>query len=111
MNVLITGASGQDGYYLTALCRAHGAQVIGAGRSGPDVKLDVADLMAVRKLMQECRPDYVFHLAADSTVEHGALFANHAAIGAGTVNILESCWNACRGARVFVPGSAMQFAN
>jgi len=111
MTVLIVGASGQDGHYLTRLCSEKGARVIGCGRSGPDVKLDVADFAKVESLIQDSKPDFVFHFAADSTLAHDALFSNHAAICTGAVNILESCWRHCRGARVFLPGSAVQFEN
>ncbi|HYE72328.1 MAG TPA: GDP-mannose 4,6-dehydratase, partial [Blastocatellia bacterium] len=111
MIILITGASGQDGHYLTKLCQEQGAKVIGVGRTGPDLRFDVTDFSAVEDLIRAIRPTFVFHLAADSTLSHEALFSNHAAISTGAVNVLEACWRHCRGARVFFPGSAMQFAN
>src|SRR5690349_17284970 len=111
MIVLIIGASGQDGYYLTQLCLEQGAQVIGAGRRGPNIKIDVANFSEVEELIRDTKPDYLFQFAADSTLSPEALFSNHAAVSTGTVNVLESCWRHCRNVRVFVPGSAVQFAN
>ena len=109
--ILITGATGQDGHYLTTLCLGFGNRVIGAGRNGPDIRLNVCDFSAVESLVRSVEPDFVFHFAADSTLAHEALLPNHRAISTGAINILEACWRHCRAARVFLPGSAAQFEN
>lgn len=77
--VLVTGASGQDGGYLTERLVGEGA-VVHAVVGGPDADLppwldgaqvhhvDLADPEAVRGLVLATRPDEVFNLAAVSSV-------------------------------------------
>jgi GDPmannose 4,6-dehydratase len=112
MKAIIFGISGQDGYYFTQLLTTNKVKVIGVSRSGVNgIKGDVSDPIFVKYLIKAHRPDYIFHFAANSTTDHGALFENHAAISTGTLNILESVRQHCTGARVFLSGSAMQFKN
>src|ERR1043166_5929016 len=111
MTVLITGAHGQDGHYLSRLCSEGGATVIATGRNMLNANLNVADSEAVEAMIRETTPDYIFHFAAISSISHDTLFGNHEAISTGSVNILESCWRHCRQARIFLPGSALQFDN
>ena len=80
MKALIFGASGQDGHYLAGLCRASAIEPIGVSRSGTGVRANVAETAAVRDLVHHFQPAYVFHLAAESTLRHEALFENHATI-------------------------------
>jgi len=113
MKAVIFGISGQDGVYLKALCQKGQAEVIGVSRSD-DAELvvgDVADFSFVEALLREQRPDYVFHLAANSTTRHEALFENHKTISTGTLNILEAVKRHCPGSRVFITGSGVQFQN
>jgi GDPmannose 4,6-dehydratase len=56
-------------------------------------------------------PQYVFHLAANSTTRHDALFENHETISTGTLNIFEAVKRHCPDARVFMAGSGVQFVN
>lgn len=111
MRALIFGASGQDGHYLTQLFNKENIEVVGVSRSQGGIKGDVGDYACVEGLIKQHRPDYVFHLAANSTTRHDALFDNHRTIETGTLNILESVRLHCPGTRVFLSGSAMQFAN
>ena len=53
----------------------------------------------------------IFHLAAISTTRHDAIYENHAAIGTGTINILESVKRWSPGSKVFITGSGLQFIN
>ena len=46
MNALIFGVNGQDGYYLTELCKRNGIEPIGISRSG-GLRGDVSDLGTV----------------------------------------------------------------
>jgi GDPmannose 4,6-dehydratase len=46
-----------------------------------------------------------------STTAHHALFENHAAIGTGAINILESVKQWSPGTKVFITGSGLQFVN
>jgi GDPmannose 4,6-dehydratase len=53
----------------------------------------------------------IFHLAATSTTRHHAIYENHAAIGTGTINILESVKRWSPSSKVFITGSGLQFIN
>ena len=110
MKALIFGASGQDGHYLTELCKKQGLGSVGVSRSGP-VKGDVADLVTVEKIIKETKPAYIFHMAANSTTKYEALFENHQAISTGTLNILHSVKQHAPAAKVFITASGVQFRN
>jgi GDPmannose 4,6-dehydratase len=111
VNAVIFGANGQDGHYLSQLCRAKGIVPIGVSRSGSWVRGDVSSFDDVSRLIKQHLPAYVFHLAAVSTTRHDALFENHATIATGTLNILESVRKWCPTAKVFIVGSGVQFEN
>ena len=109
---LIFGAGGQDGYYLSQLCRERGLTAVGCSRSaGAWIQGDVADRRFVEELVREHRPAYIFQLAARSTTSHEALFDNHAAIASGTLNVLEAAKLHAPQARIFLPGSGVMFRN
>lgn len=111
MKALIFGANGQDGYYLHALLQEQGVVVIGASRSGGWVRADVASWSDVEALIEKHKPDFVFHLAANSTTQHSALYENHATICTGALNILEAVKTHCPASKVFLSGSGVQFEN
>ena len=111
MSAIIFGANGQDGHYLSMLLQKKGLEVISVSRGGNGFQADVADSAAVHELIKSHQPQYVFHLAANSTTRHNALFENHAAISTGTLNILESVKTASPGSKVFISGSGLQFRN
>jgi GDPmannose 4,6-dehydratase len=112
MKALIFGISGQDGYYLNELCNKKGIEVIGVSRSGGNwIKGNVADYTLVTGLVKTHQPDFIFHLAANSTTKHSALFENHETISTGTINILEAVKNYCPTSKVFITGSGVQFKN
>ncbi len=111
MTAIIFGANGQDGYYLSALLQKKGLKVIAVSRKGTEICADVADAPVVHNLIATHQPDYIFHLAANSTTRHAALYENHSAISTGTLNILESVKTASSHSKVFISGSALQFKN
>ncbi|MEO5684278.1 MAG: GDP-mannose 4,6-dehydratase [Chitinophagaceae bacterium] len=111
MTAIIFGANGQDGFYLSALLEKEGLQVIAVSRKGTAVTADVADAAAVNSLIAAHQPACVFHLAANSTTRHDALFENHAAISTGTLNILEAVKTSSPHSKVFISGSGLQFRN
>ena len=110
LKALIFGISGQDGFYLSSLLKEKGIEVIGSSRT-QGIKGDIGDLFFVEYLIKEHSPDYIFHLAADSSTKHQHLFQNHNSISTGTINILESCRIYSPESRIFLAGSAMQFEN
>jgi len=108
MNALIFGANGQDGYYLTQLLEAQQYTVHKAGRNSfPSLSnyKELCDYIETEK------PAYIFHLAANSTTSHKALFDNHETISTGTINILEAVKNFSPDTKVFISGSGLQFEN
>ena len=111
MTAIIFGASGQDGFYLNELLRKQGIQVVGISRSGDFLRTDITNYTAVSNLIKEYQPVFIFHLAANSTTRHDALFENHATISAGALNILEAVKNFSAHTKVFISGSGLQFKN
>jgi GDPmannose 4,6-dehydratase len=100
VTALIFGANGQDGPYLLEALQEKGVETVGVSRSGPWKHADVSAREDVERLVREVRPDYVFQLAANSTTRHDATFENHGAVRLH-----------CPTARVFIPGSGLQFRN
>jgi GDPmannose 4,6-dehydratase len=75
------------------------------------LSIDLADFEQIKRLIAEHQPSHIFHLAANSTTRHDALFENHQTIATGTLNILEAVHRHSRHTRVFVTGSGVQFRN
>ena len=111
MTAIIFGANGQDGFYLSELLRQNNCEVIGVSRHGNFVHADVGNYSAVKDLVKQYQPDFIFHLAANSTTSHDALFENHQTIATGTLNVLESVKNFSSRSKVFICGSGLQFKN
>jgi len=111
MKAIIFGVSGQDGYYLSTLLKEQGYEIIGVSRQNESMKVDIADYSSVEALVKQYQPNYIFHLAANSTTRHEALFENHATIETGTLNILEAVKNSSPLTKVFISGSGLQFKN
>jgi len=101
MRALISGVSGQDGWYLSQHLKSLGYRVFGGYRRGsntilPDgvepVPMEMTEYESVRKAIKDTKPDEVYNLAAQSHV--GESFncplytgsVNHA----GVVRILEA---------------------
>lgn len=108
---LIFGANGQDGYYLERLYREMGIECLGISRSGDGITGDVSDFVQVEMLVRKYCPSHVFHLAANSTTRHSAIFENHETISTGTLNVLEAVRLHSPLAKVFITGSGVQFKN
>ena len=109
---VIFGASGQDGIYMTALCRRKGFETITVARSaGFDLRGSVADIDFTREIIRRHKPALVFHFAANSTTRHDALFENHETISTGTLNILENVRLHSPDTKVLITGSGVQFEN
>lgn len=107
MSAIIFGINGQDGFYLNKLLLALNIQVHGISRDD----LDISNYTQVSELIKKNKPDYIFHLAANSTTNHAALFENHSTINTGTINILEAIKNFSPHSKIFISGSGLQFKN
>jgi GDPmannose 4,6-dehydratase len=108
---VIFGASGQDGHYLAALLTKCGYTVVPVSRKQGFVNADITSYDAVADLIKNYKPDYIFHLAAQSTVSHNAMFENHDVISGGTLNVLEAVRLFSPQSKVFITGSGLQFKN
>lgn len=112
MRAIIFGINGQDGHYLKLLLEQKGIEVLGVSRSaGNWIQGSVSDHELVNQLVKSHQPDYIFHLAANSTTKHSALFENHETIATGTLILLEAVHQFSPTTKVFLSGSAMQFVN
>ncbi len=108
---IIFGACGQTGHYLQKILADQGQRVCGVGRSGGERRVDIRDFSQVEPLIRELRPDRIFHLAANSTTHHAAIFENQATIMDGTIHVLEAAKRHAPEARIFITGSGLQFVN
>ena len=111
MKAVIFGSSGQDGHYLRQLLHRENVETVEISRSGGELIGSISDRDFVEGVVKTNRPDYIFHFAANSTTRHEAVFDNHDAISTGTVNVLEAARRHSPESRIFLSGSAMQFAN
>jgi GDPmannose 4,6-dehydratase len=106
---IIFGINGQDGFYLSMLLQKMEYKVIGISRT--DSNTDLTNFESVGELVKKNTPNLIFHLAANSTTRHDALFENHTTIRTGTFNILEAVKIYSPKTKVFISGSGLQFVN
>jgi GDPmannose 4,6-dehydratase len=112
MIALIFGINGQDGYYLKRILKDNGVNVIGVSRSHGDwISGNVGNFSVVSELIKENKPDYIFHLAANSSTRHEFVFENYETISTGTLNILQAAYQHSPNSRIFISGSGLQFVN
>lgn len=112
MSAIIFGINGQDGIYLGRLLNEQGMPVIGVSRSaGNWISGDVSDYSFVKEIVAKSKPDFIFHLAANSSTRHDVVFENHDTISTGTLNILEAVYRSSPTTKVFLSGSGLQFVN
>src|SRR5207248_1120270 len=107
MKALVTGAGGFVGQALVAHLGAAGDEVAGLDRVGGP---DITDAGAVRRMVEEHRPDAVYHLAAVTHI--GASWDAPLDVfrinAEGTLNVLSACSAAGVG-RVLVVASADEY--
>ncbi len=106
--IIVTGHTGFKGSWLTYWLLSFGAKVIGISKDIPtkpsnyealnlkkkciDLRLDITNLKNIKKLILNKKPDYIFHLAAQSLVNKSYNFPveTFKTNSMGTLNILES---------------------
>ena len=119
---LISGITGQDGFFLTQLLRSKNYEVIGLSQlealpkthknsiahSPQYFQVDMTDSTAVSNLIKTTKPDEVYHLASQSSP--GASWERPAHTlnvnGLGTLNLLEAVRHFSPQTRVFHASSA-----
>lgn len=112
MKAIIFGVNGQDGFYLNQLLTKLAVEVIGVStKENKWIKGDVSVRKFVSELVKTHQPHFIFHLAANSTTRHDALWDNHRAISTGSLNILEAVKKYTPACKVFLSGSGLQFKN
>ena len=106
---LITGVTGQDGWYLRELLEAKGYEVYGWRRD----ECDVTDPEQVRVAVQQAQPNEIYHLAAQSHVgdSEGAAQETRRVNVQGTENLLHSSQREVPEARFFFASSCHVFGD
>lgn len=100
--VLITGSTGFTGRYMAEEMHSAGYEVYGLMHRAPEREMpdltathvcDLGDRMGLKRIVEEVRPDYVIHLAAIATIEHGDMDVIYRTNVVGTRNLLEAVAN------------------
>ena len=104
-SVLIFGAGGQDGFYLSSLCKHMGANVFQFSRKKGDIVGNVCNYQLVSKTIANLKPNYIINFAACSSVKHEYILKNHDTITTGSLNILEAVKIHSPHSKVFITGS------
>lgn len=106
---LITGVTGQDGWYLRELLEGKGYEVYGWRRD----ECDVTDPEQVRVAVQQAQPNEIYHLAAQSHVgdSEGAGAETQRVNVQGTENLLRSTQREVPEARFFFASSCHVFGD
>jgi len=127
---LITGITGQDGFYLTHFLLEQGYRVVGLVRrtslptnarlrtlrGSPNLHLihgDVTDVTSIQKAVSTFQPDEFYHLAAQSHVAMSWEYplATADITGIGVLNCLEALRQEKPDCRFYFAGSSEQFGN
>ena len=128
---LITGINGQDGSYLAEFLLEKGYEVWGTLKRNSvsenqssrltknvfsRVKLeytDMTDMSSLIRVLQLCRPDEVYNLAAQSHVRISfdqPIYTSEV-VGIGTLNLLEAARIICPKVRIYQASSSEMFGN
>jgi GDPmannose 4,6-dehydratase len=119
---LVTGATGQDGYYLTKHLLAVGYEVHGVARRVTDRQLnprvtwheaDMTDSATLSRIVSETKPTEIYNLAAQSHVGHSfdAPQMTFQVNAMGTLCLLEAVRQSCPSARFYQASTSELFGN
>lgn len=127
---ILTGVTGQDGYYLSHYLLSLGYRVIGIRRrtstsnvgrlrtliGSPNFHIvdgDISDLSSLQNVIQQFKPDEFYHLAAQSHVAMSWKYpvTTCELTGLGVLNCLEAIRQIKPDTRFYFAGSSEQFGN
>jgi len=127
---IVTGVSGQDGFYLSHYLLSLGYRVVGIKRrtSTPNLQRlrtligspnfhivdgDISDLSSLKDAVRKFKPDELYHLAAQSHVALSWKYPTTTCelTGLGVLNCLEALRQEKPDARFYFAGSSEQFGN
>lgn len=130
LKAVVTGVTGQDGFYLTRLLLSKGYQVIGVKRrtslptdrrlsqfmGTPNFVLadgDVTDQSSIEQIVADFKPSEFYHLAAQSHVQRSWDYPvlTSQTTGIGTLHCLEAIRRNHPQCRFYFAGSSEQFGN
>ncbi len=122
MRALITGINGFVGGYLTDYLLSRGIEVWGTRLPGTSINpelsckatiidMDIINKNQIVKIIEKCMPDYIFHLAAQSSV---ALSWKNPQMTMninvnGTLNLLDSVRDTKKDSRILIVGSSEEY--
>ncbi|MED0738409.1 GDP-mannose 4,6-dehydratase [Aneurinibacillus thermoaerophilus] len=118
MRALITGVAGFVGKYLANHLTEQNVEVFGTARNNeaklPNVEmisLDIMDSQRVKKVIFDIKPDYIFHLAAKSSVKDSWLdkkgtFSTNVF---GTLHVLDAVRDSNLDCRILTIGSSEEY--
>jgi len=125
---LITGITGQDGSYLAELLLAKGYEVHGIVRRASSLNTqrvdhifdklklhrgDVTDYGSIKLALKDCKPDYVYNLAAQSQVRDSFVISQSTSQinFNGAINVIEAVIETCPNASVYQASTSEMFGN
>lgn len=111
MKALITGSNGFVGHYLKIELEKNNIEVIGMDMVGEAIHADFLDAHSVRDAVFQVKPDFVFHLAGQSSVgmswqKPQLTFSVNVN---GTINLLDAIRDTGRKTRIILIGSADEY--
>lgn len=119
-NILITGASGFIGYYLSELCEKNGANLFGIDLNKPkntkiwkDFIVGDLNINSISSLMRNVKFDIVFHLAGSASVplSFESPIIDFNSLLPPTLNLLQGMNKYCPEAGLIVFSSAAVYGN
>jgi GDPmannose 4,6-dehydratase len=117
-SALITGITGQDGWYLSDELKTHGYTVHGVLRPGERTDderfiahyAELTDAAGVRNAVAAAAPDECYHLGAQTLVAGEELATFHVNAN-GTLHVLQALRAEAPSCRLFVAGSSEMFGD
>lgn len=127
MRALITGITGQDGYYLSKLLLSKGYEVWGTARSSVSsrsrddvdpritfLSADLRDFGSIKEAIGTCEPDEIYNLGAQSHVGLSFKQAEHTmdVVGLGPVRVMDAALQlGLKDVRIYQASSSEMFGN